>query len=739
MIIGYALKVWLQTLLALILLAWAGGCVLSPWGDARRPYLWLAAPLAGVLALGGACILFYYGLRLPLWLAALTGLLVLGGVTLFLLFRGRMPFPGPGCRLPVFAALLVSSAYGTYVCNWSALSAGTPTVAIMDGSDQFAYSMCADWLKGHTAATPPRPDVPLECLNYLNLFVDGSRPAAFLLAGAASLFRGTTAIFSYDWANGVLLAGAVAGLAGLFSARRRTLVILLAAGMTSAWLNSARTGYLGKSLAYPGCLLLGLLFLETVARPSRTRVIAACLISAATAFCHNPVVPVLVLGLVLGGYLAGMLLLRIIGVRSLENSDGTAISSRLSLRAIGLYLAMVGPAYIFHRVMFGGLVPPYDLEWTLVVPVALDLEATALAMVGPWLSMSLTAIYLVLAVWLMVIAFRRRDLAALALLTTCLLVPLAWLIGQRRIYGFYGLLYPLTMAGAALLIAGPRDKVPGRSLKAPAWILAAVLVCLHLPQITCSARRYLKQNLIYGSVWPVVHTQRDMDAIRKRVGKETVDLGFVPNYANTYMMILELACQGSNVLMRSPAWDRCLGPPARRLGCAPPSGLPPKGRFSIVERNGFAPAGTMRIRSDNVKLCEDQSAVSLLAVHVAPVMFAWDESGRPGFWLGENGVTLDIYNGTGAARTVRFLGRAQTFTPWDSQHPRLLHHSFAGRTETIEVAARGDLITLDLNLVEGLNKLTLWVGESSQPAENRNPDPQSLRLCNLRLETGSGR
>src|SRR5262245_47024127 len=45
--VAYGVGLWAQTLLALVLLAFAGGWALWPFRRADRPYLWLAAPLAG--------------------------------------------------------------------------------------------------------------------------------------------------------------------------------------------------------------------------------------------------------------------------------------------------------------------------------------------------------------------------------------------------------------------------------------------------------------------------------------------------------------------------------------------------------------------------------------------------------------------------------------------------------------------------------------------------------------------
>ena len=73
--------------------------------------------------------------------------------------------------------------------------------------------------------------------------------------------RRTSALFSYDWECGVALAAAIMGLGGLFATGPGSLALLLATAASSAWLTTSRTGFLGKTLAYPGCILLSALYL----------------------------------------------------------------------------------------------------------------------------------------------------------------------------------------------------------------------------------------------------------------------------------------------------------------------------------------------------------------------------------------------------------------------------------------------------------------------------------------------
>src|SRR4029078_13439118 len=120
-----------------------------------------------------------------------------------------------------------------------------------------------------------------------------------------------------------------------------------------------------------------------------------------------------------------------------------------------------------------------------------------------------------------------------------------------------------------------------------------------------------------------------------------------------HIILAELASQGTKVLLRSPAWERTLANWARFVGCPAPANLPPKGRFSIVEVTAFAPPGTVRFQGRRLKLVEDSTAVTFVAVRKAQAMCR-DQFSRPGFWMGAAPTLFDLHNGTGAEVAIRF-------------------------------------------------------------------------------------
>src|SRR5207245_10511900 len=98
------------------------------------------------------------------------------------------------------------------------------------------------------------------------------------------------------WLSGVALIAGILALAGAYSSRWDGLALLLAAGTVSLWFAISQAGYLGKVMAYPGCLLLWAVFLASWPEPRPSALLVAALLGAGTALCHNPMTVLVVLG-----------------------------------------------------------------------------------------------------------------------------------------------------------------------------------------------------------------------------------------------------------------------------------------------------------------------------------------------------------------------------------------------------------------------------------------------------------
>jgi hypothetical protein len=718
----YGLLLWLQTLLAMVALGVAGGWVLWEFRSPQRPYLWLAAPLAGVAALAGALVALYFGCRLPFGQALLVSWLGLASATLVCLLRGVWRLPSLKEALIPLAAVACASAWATYACNWTSMREREPTLAMMHGSDIFGYAMAADWVAGHPATQPPQPSRVFEMLPYVLLHLEGSRPAAYLLNAAAGCVRHTSATFSYDWACGVMLACAAAGLGGLFAAGPTGLLLLLGATASSAWLAVSREGYLGKTLCYPGCVLLGALCHGAWLRPSFGRFAAACLVGPGVALCLNPVVPAAVVGLVLGSFIVGLLLARLCSRRLMEFPNGTPPFRRLLMRALVLHVAVTGPALALNLYLYEPSVPRYDgLSWDVVLPAALDLENPYLKLLvaqeGVFLVLGCLATTLVL----LLLAIRQGNGSAQGYLLCTALVPCAWLIGDARLYGFHGILYPLAVAGAVLLLNQASLSAGWRRAMTPA-VCATLLVALHVPQAWRSARCFLART---GPV-PLVLTRSEIETIRDRVGDQAIDVS-LGDWPEALAVITELGCHGTRVVLRSPAWERTLANWAAYGGYSRPADLA-KTPFSIVERDAFAPTGTVRYCGKLLKLCADASAVTFFGYHNAEAM-AWVGQRTPGLWLGNRPVIVDIYNGTGNTAFLHFLAESHCGPGSPEISTRTLVYSLGYQEGSRVLGPAGWTVDLPLEIAPGLNQLVLSVAEPAATA----PPQLLLLVTKLRL------
>lgn len=721
-----------QTLLALLALGLCGGWAVWPFRRAERPFLWLAAPLAGVLALGGALAVLYFFAGLPFRWCLWAGLVLNAGATVACLVRERPQWPRLADRVLAAVVVLGAAYWGTVGCNKASIDAREPTLAAMDGSDMFGYAITADWLRAHPAARPPRHDVPFEVMAHANLRQDGGRPLAFLLTAAAGEARGTSALFSYDWATGVLLAAAVLGFAGAFAPTPLTLVVLAAGAGASSWFANARTGYFGRSVAYPGAVLLAGLLLSAAADGfTRARVAALAALGAAAAFALAPVFVAVVLGMVTGSYCAALLVTHLVG--RLRPGEGPPPGFRAAVLRPGLLAllacaATVGPAFAAYYAPRAGVsTPSAPADWPVVIPVSLDLEPPALALLKPGTERKL--LYGCAAALLAgaAVAAWRRHPTGLALTACALVVPVSYLLKQNLLHTFQGVVYPLTLAGAAVLAGAPLATRRGAARAAVPLALAVALVGLRVPQLRATADRYVYSAQPHRTVV----RESDARAIRAAVGGEAVDVA-VGHYSDNHVALAELVAQGVEVRIRPPAWDRALMNWAAVAGCPAPDLLAPKARFALVERNAYAPPGSERHVGRRLKLIEDRDAVTVLGVAGTQEM-TWDGEWRPGVWIGNAPATFLIHNGTGARQAVRLLAQTSAGPAHPDRERRTLRYRLNDQTGALALPKENDA-AIPLVLEPGLNRVELSVAEPADPPPQPRQPVALLEFRNWRIE-----
>jgi hypothetical protein len=385
---------------------------------------------------------------------------------------------------------------------------------------------------------------------------------------------------------------------------------------------------------------------------------------------------------------------------------------------VGLYLLSAGPAYLIFRLLTPGeFYPHYASPWRSVVPVALDLENPCLPLVGPDLTRRLAFGYLALTVLLLAVAWRRRRSAAIPFLLCPALLPACWLLGHTGVYGFHGLLYPLTLIGAVQLSGRGRWGLAGGAL-------ALTLVALHLPQATASARRYLGRSI---PNYPVVVTRGDCDAIRKIIGEDDVDV-YLGDVCDNHLVLAELAARGVRVRLRTPTWERSLINWAKAAGAPRPDDPTPKSRYSLVESGAYAPPGSVRFRGKRLMLCEDAGRVNFRGLQQWQAL-AWDERRRPGFWLRRSPVVVEIHNGTARPAIVAFVAEARQ--PGEAARP--LAYRFADQAGEVAIHRSTAEVRLPLVVPPGLSRLEL----SLTRRQAISPDDEPLLwLTDLRLEEG---
>jgi hypothetical protein len=693
---SYGLLLLGQTLLALLVLALCGGWALLPFRRDDRPCLWLGAPLAGLFTLGGVVAILYVICALPFGPCLWAGLAVNAAATAAVALRAKPVLPSRGQLAAAAAVALVATVWAAFVCNRTAIERGEPTLAYVHNNDMFNYAVIGDWVRAHRWADPPS-HAPLDFIPQWHVKYEGGRPVTFALLAAASEVRGTSALFSFDWLTGVVLSAALAGFGGLFASNPLMLALLVAGAGVSSWPTECRTAYLGKSVAYPGAMMLGALALDVLSRGGRRRVAVVCALGAAIGFSLNPVFTPPVLGLVLGGY-AGVTALgyaagRWRGAEGVRPWPGAI---RPVLAALLLWAAVALPAVAVHRMFFHFEAPPPPLaKWSIVIPVSLDLELPTIpAMLAGIRNWTLWGV-LAVSVAAGALAVRQGNRAALALMACVLAIPAARLAGDYRLHSLQGILYPLTLAGAALLAgaAAPTRRV------AAAAVVVALLVGLRVPQHLRAGDFYFYPDLSQ----PAVLRQSEVEAVRAAVAGEAVDVS-LPDYPDNHLAMTELLGRGTRVQFQGLAWTRTLGVYLTRL--EPHNLTAPKARFSLVEREQWAPPGSERWVGSRWKLIEDSRTVSVLSVG-RPMEFIRFEPSQPGVWLGAAPAEVLIHNGTGRPAAAR-LHALLIQHPSRAGQPDVLHSRLDGEITSLVVANREVECELVLNLKPGLNRVSLW-------------------------------
>lgn len=721
--LAYFLVLLGSTLAALLLLAVAGAWSLWAFRDRDRPYLVLAAPLAGVATLSLSLSLLYEVCRLSVPVSFLIALLVNGAATLAVCGRGaREMLPRRWRDAFVGLAALLGIAGGSvWVVEGTALRQREPTILLAAGSDMFGYSHMGDWMLRHPHEMPvASPERPYE--SYLEYLVndDNTRPGAFLLAAVTAWCRGTTTLFSLDFATGVAWSAALLGFAAAFARRPLLFLTLLAAAALSVWLRNARTGYFGKTLAYPGCLLLAHVFIQTWRTNTPLRLASCLVLGWGFGLCHTPSLLAASVGLVC----MGIAIVRVLswmldraGRRQPSDIEPETGPLWAGLALAAALVLPLGIVFWHHLISVSkqtvlAFAAPSDLVFaealdlgTLWDPAAVT-ERTRQYLLGAALAFALVCFVFALAV-------RAATAAGMILSST---VPLAcWCTGRIwSVYQTQGLIYPLTLAGAALLLQHAAVR-RSRWFRFAGVCLLLGLAGVRLPQFH---RTVQVCSHCTRKTTPFI-AQSQVAAFLDRIGQGTVDVCHYDGRV-CLTLLLELGARGIPFQFREPAWTTIL---AYRHWQVPEYAACGSQLVSPWIEELSAAASSVRVSLPVVS-----NEGTWIGELKTPNGLGRDVEHGYHFWLGSRPASAVLTNATAENVFVEFVATAEIHLVPGDPIRRTLVWSLDGKEGRIELASTKTRIRIPFLLPPGDHTLKLGVEQLAAPGPSLSNDARELRL-----------
>jgi hypothetical protein len=428
------------------------------------------------------------------------------------------------------------------------------------------------------------------------------------------------------------------------------------------------------------------------------------LLGLALGFSLNPVFPPLVLGLVLGGYAfftaTGYVVERLRGTRPVGL---WADALHPVLAAILLWITVALPGFAIHKCLYIFLPPPLPpAKWSFVIPVALDLETPLFSTVTGWTRNTTQWMVVGVVAVAMIVAARQRNRAALAFLACLAIIPAARLANDYRLHSFQGVLYPLSLAGAAFLVGSTASR---RQVAAVA-VMVVILVGLRMPQHLLAGKWYLYHELPDSTVL----RQSEANALRAAVANETVDV-WLACYPDNHFVLSELLAQGTHVQLQGLAWQRTLAYHFVQL--TPHNLTAPKARFSLVESATWVPQNSERWVGPRWKLIEDRPAITMLSAG-QQIARVYSNPDQDGVWLTTAANDFVIHNGTDRDVPIHLHGMLVVPGPRLGKRDTL---RFKHGADTGSVAITADKMPgeIPLKLKPGFNQIALWVETSEVP------------------------
>jgi hypothetical protein len=546
---------------ALAVLGACGWWAVAPFRS-RFAYPLAQAPLAGMVLAPIATLGLMVGLSVRLRWAAAVAVGALAAGSLAAAWLGRRA-GGGGWRLALPAGLVAGAASVWYLTPTD-LFFGSPGLLYAHGTDHLGYAHIADWLQGpigNVGATP-NPDDWYGSWPQI-MAVGDPRFGSFAFLALVSLFSGRSGTFAYDLGCAVVLAASSLGVAAVFARRPVTFGVLAGGLFTSFWFDWSRTGYLGKTTAYPAIILVaGLLFawMDQARGDGPHRLFPLAAVAALTAGAAV-LFPGVVIALFVG--LLGATFLVVTALRPEEPAPAPA-RRRIGdlLVAIALLVALAflttgslaRPLFLFGRT-------PLPWTWPELLVRAMEVDGLMLGRTGlpaavvwalPSALLVVSASLAALAVLTRVPAAAAALIAPLALLGTLAAADLRW-----QAMNFIGLFGPLLLCGTAALADALARRAPRSWMTAGVLVVLVATVVSHLPRFAATAAFHGGAATPPLSRFSARETEALAVAIRREGGSALVDTGGGPHFA--IFLLVELGRRGIPLQWTERAWKPILG------------------------------------------------------------------------------------------------------------------------------------------------------------------------------------
>lgn len=579
--------------LTLFVLGMCGGWLLLPFRN-KIPFLWLAAPQAGLLALAvGLSFCYNYGLTLSR--AALLCIPCMCAFTIALCHARVFKFVRTQPRSTLLVGILVSLAlclFATRVSNAALVHSAGPAFLLMDGSDQIGYSQAADWVRTHPRTVMPQLNPSNPYTSWLVVvFGMDHRFGAFYLLGTASLFREHTGVFSFDFACAVALASGLLAVASICCATSKSFVLTIFGIAVSLWMDYSRTGYLGKILCYPSVLLvIGLCVTES--NPlARFRFPALAFLCIGATICHSHLSVSFLLAMAAAGYPVAWCCLRFRWRRERWHQ----------FLALGFLVLVANAASGLLSLLPANVLtyPDWDVKWPVIWLRIAEVESLGVRHnnLNPTLALCCLYAVLVLHGSALGLAIVKKSFASIALLTGPLVIALGlWLLDSRAAaWQSVGMFFPMFVAALALMLNDTfhisQISQTGQPSRWDRWVngsliaIAVLTVVIRLPYFYNSVERYCRSNFTHEREF----SWSDFQKIQQIVASEEL-LVEVADPVLSFFVLAELGGRDMKLQWSDAAWN------AVEAGRGwPVPAYPKPAKFRLVPSQSALPAGFQEV------------------------------------------------------------------------------------------------------------------------------------------------